>query len=93
MQTKSAPRTCNFRKQAQDRSSRTLGAISMTIWARLANRSQQRLPCVATQSFAVPFYVVASILMLGTCLMLWLGDPARRKDAETGQAAYDRGSR
>ncbi len=151
-----------------------LGAISMTIWARLANRSQQRLPYVAgalafaavalvgaaltdepimkvtclaltvsgilsfqatfwaipstiltgraaagglalivsignlggfagpfliglikdaTQSFAVPFYVVASILMLGTCLMLWLGDPARRKDADAGQAAYDRGSR
>ncbi|GFM57126.1 MFS transporter [Pseudomonas cichorii] len=151
-----------------------LGAISMTIWARLANRSQQRLPYVAgalafaavalvgaaltdepimkvtclaltvsgilsfqatfwaipstiltgraaagglalivsignlggfagpfliglikdaTQSFAVPFYVVASILMLGTCLMLWLGDPARRKDADAGQAAYDNGSR
>ncbi len=151
-----------------------LGAISMTIWARLANRSQQRLPYVAgalafaavalvgaaltdepimkvtclaltvsgilsfqatfwaipstiltgraaagglalivsignlggfagpfliglikdaTQSFAVPFYVVASILMLGTCLMLWLGDPARRKDADAGQAAYDSGSR
>ncbi|MBX8567443.1 MFS transporter [Pseudomonas cichorii] len=151
-----------------------LGAISMTIWARLANRSQQRLPYVAsalafaavalvgaaltddpiikvtclaltvsgilsfqatfwaipstiltgraaagglalivsignlggfagpfliglikdaTQSFAVPFYVVASILMLGTCLMLWLGDPARRKDADTGQAAYDSASR
>ncbi|MBX8541932.1 MFS transporter [Pseudomonas cichorii] len=151
-----------------------LGAISMTIWARLANRSQQRLPYVAsalafaavalvgaaltddpiikvtclaltvsgilsfqatfwaipstiltgraaagglalivsignlggfagpfliglikdaTQSFAVPFYVVASILMLGTCLMLWLGDPARRKDADTGQAAYDNASR
>ncbi|GFM63171.1 MFS transporter [Pseudomonas cichorii] len=151
-----------------------LGAISMTIWARLANRSQQRLPYVAgalafaavalvgaaltdepimkvtclaltvsgilsfqatfwaipstiltgraaagglalivsignlggfagpfliglikdaTQSFAVPFYVVALILMLGTCLMLWLGDPARRKDADAGQAAYDSGSR
>ncbi|MBI6856200.1 MFS transporter [Pseudomonas cichorii] len=151
-----------------------LGAISMTIWARLANRSQQRLPYVAsalafaavalvgaaltddpllkvtclaltvsgilsfqatfwaipstiltgraaagglalivsignlggfagpfliglikdaTQSFSVPFYVVASFLMLGTCLMLWLGDPARRKDTDTGQAAYDSASR
>ena len=137
-----------------------LGAISMTLWARLANRSKQRLPYVvsalafaalalvsaalidapvlkiaslacavagilcfqatfwaipstfltgraaagglalivsignlggfvgpfmiglikdATQSYSGPFYAVASILMIGTCLMLWLGDPARRK--------------
>ncbi|MDH0746869.1 MFS transporter [Pseudomonas sp. GD03842] len=137
-----------------------LGAICMTVWARLANRSKQRLPYVvsalslaavslvaagltdhpvlkvaclamavasnlsfqatfwaipstfltgraaagglalivsignlggfagpfmiglikdATQSFSVPFYAVASILMLGACLMLWLGDPAKRQ--------------
>lgn len=137
-----------------------MGAIAMTVWARLANRSQHRLPYVvsaltfaavalvgaaltndpvlkvaclamtvsgilsfqatfwaipstiltgraaagglalivsignlggfagpfliglikdATQSFSVPFYVVASIMMVGVCLMLWLGDPARHK--------------
>ncbi|SEI45580.1 MFS transporter [Pseudomonas sp. NFR16] len=33
----------------------------------------------ATQSYSGPFYAVASILMLGTCLMLWLGDPARQQ--------------
>ena len=137
-----------------------LGAISMTIWARLANRSKHRLPYVVgalafaaislvaaalidqpvlkiaslalavasilsfqatfwaipssfltgraaagglalivsignlggfvgpfmiglikdtTQSYSGPFYAVASILMLGTCLMLWLGDPAKQQ--------------
>ena len=34
----------------------------------------------ATQSYSGPFYAVASILALGTCLMLWLGDPARRQE-------------
>ena len=139
-----------------------LGAISMTLWARLANRSAHRLPyvvaaltvaamalvgaalfdqpilktaslCVAvagilsfqatfwaipstfltgraaagglamivsignlggfagpfliglikdaTQSFTVPFFAVASILLVGTCLMIWLGDPAKREPA------------
>lgn len=144
-----------------------LGAISMTIWARLANRSKHRLPYVVgalafaaislvaaalidqpvlkiaslalavasilsfqatfwaipssfltgraaagglalivsignlggfvgpfmiglikdtTQSYSGPFYAVASILMLGTCLMLWLGDPAKRQ-AQSDAAA------
>jgi len=34
----------------------------------------------ATQSYSGPFYAVASILALGTCLMLWLGDPARQQE-------------
>ncbi len=139
-----------------------LGALSMTLWARMANRSRQRLPyvvsalavaalalvsaalvndnllkiislCVAvasilsfqatfwaipstfltgraaagglamivsignlggftgpfligvikdaTQSFTLPFFAVASILLIGTCLMLWLGDPASPRNA------------
>jgi MFS family permease len=33
----------------------------------------------ATQSFAGPFCVVASVLALGVALMLWLGDPSRRE--------------
>jgi MFS family permease len=137
-----------------------LGAVTMTIWSRLANRSKQRLPYVvsalafaavslvaaalidnpvlkitslacavasilafqatfwaipstiltgraaagglalivsignlggfagpfmiglikdATQSYSGPFFAVAAILMIGTCLMLWLGDPAQRQ--------------
>ena len=137
-----------------------LGAVTMTIWSRLANRSKQRLPYVvsalafaavslmaaalidnpvlkitslafavasilafqatfwaipstiltgraaagglalivsignlggfagpfmiglikdATQSYSGPFFAVAAILMIGTCLMLWLGDPAHRQ--------------
>lgn len=137
-----------------------LGAVTMTIWSRLANRSKQRLPYVvsalafaavslvaaalidnpvlkitslacavasilafqatfwaipstiltgraaagglalivsignlggfagpfmiglikdATQSYSGPFFAVAAILMFGTCLMLWLGDPAHRQ--------------
>jgi nitrate/nitrite transporter NarK len=36
----------------------------------------------ATQSFAGPFYVVASVLALGVVLMLWLGDPSRREPAK-----------
>lgn len=139
-----------------------LGAIAMTVWARLANRSRQRLPYVAgalamaavalvgaaltehpvlkiaslciavasilsfqatfwaipstiltgraaagglamivsignlggftgpfliglikdaTHSFSLPFFAVASILLIGTCLMLWLGDPAKQQSA------------
>lgn len=142
-----------------------LGAIAMTVWARLANRAQQRLPYVvgalafaalalvgaalaedpvlkvaclagtvasilafqatfwaipstfltgraaagglalivsignlggfagpfligmikdATQSFSAPFYAVAAVLLLGTCLMLWLGDPARQQPVMSG---------
>ena len=137
-----------------------LGAVSMTLWARLANRSEHRLPYVvsalgmaavalvasaliadpimkigalciavasilsfqatfwaipssfltgraaagglamivsignlggftgpfmiglikdASNSFTLPFFAVASILMIGTCLMLWLGDPAKQQ--------------
>lgn len=137
-----------------------LGAIAMTLWARLANRSEQRLPyvvaalsmaavalvvaalvadplvkigalCVAvasilsfqatfwaipstfltgraaagglamivsignlggftgpfmigvikdaTNSFVIPFFAVAAILVVGIILMLWLGDPAKRQ--------------
>lgn len=140
-----------------------LGAIAMTLWARLANRSRQRLPYVvgalamaaaglvaaamiehpilkiaclcltvasilsfqatfwaipssfltgraaagglamivsignlggftgpfviglikdATQSYSMPFFAVAAILMVGTCLMVWLGDPARQKPVD-----------
>ncbi|KPA99378.1 MFS transporter [Pseudomonas asplenii] len=140
-----------------------LGAVSMTLWARLANRSQRRLPyvvaalalaavalvaaaltthpvlriaslCVAvasilsfqatfwaipstfltgraaagglamivsignlggftgpfliglikdaTHSFTLPFFAVASILLIGTCLMIWLGDPAKQQPAQ-----------
>lgn len=140
-----------------------LGAISMTLWARLANRSAHRLPYVAsalgmasvalvaaalianpslkigalciavasilsfqatfwaipstfltgraaagglamivsignlggftgpfligvikdaTHSFTLPFFAVASILLIGTCLMLWLGDPAKHQTAQ-----------
>lgn len=33
----------------------------------------------ATQSYSGPFFAVAAILMIGTCLMLWLGDPAHRQ--------------
>ncbi|WP_295474618.1 MFS transporter [uncultured Pseudomonas sp.] len=150
-----------------------LGALSMTLWARLANRSEHRLPYVvsalsfaavalvgaaladnsvlkvaclamtvsgilafqatfwaipstiltgraaagglalivsignlggfagpfliglikdATQSFSVPFYAVASILMLGVCLMLWLGDPARRQQPGLAQTAEEKGA-
>lgn len=137
-----------------------LGAIAMTLWARLANRSEQRLPYVvaalamaavalvvaalvadplvkigalcmavasilsfqatfwaipstfltgraaagglamivsignlggftgpfmigvikdATNSFVIPFFAVAAILVIGIILMLWLGDPAKRQ--------------
>ncbi|MFF7709183.1 MFS transporter [Pseudomonas sp. NPDC007930] len=44
----------------------------------------------ATQSFSGPFYAVAGILLLGTCLMLVLGDPARRqpKAQAEGQPAH-----
>ncbi|WP_060481863.1 MFS transporter [Pseudomonas sp. NBRC 111119] len=137
-----------------------LGAIAMTLWARLANRSEQRLPYVvaalamaavalvvaalvadplvkigalcmavasilsfqatfwaipstfltgraaagglamivsignlggftgpfmigvikdATNSFVIPFFAVAAILVVGIILMLWLGDPAKRQ--------------
>jgi cyanate permease len=136
-----------------------LGAIAMTLWARLANQSRQRLPYVvgalsmaaaglvaaaliehsvlkiaflcltvasilsfqatfwatpstfltgraagglamivsignlggftgpfmigpikdATHSYSMPFFTVAAILLVGTCLMVWLGDPARLK--------------
>lgn len=42
----------------------------------------------ATNSFSMPFFAVASILLLGTCLMLWLGDPAKRQASDgQGQAA------
>ena len=34
----------------------------------------------ATQSFTGPFYAVAGILLVGTCLMLILGDPAKRQN-------------
>jgi len=146
-----------------------LGALAMTLWARLANRSRQRLPyvisalalaamalvaaaltdqpmlkiaslCVAvasilsfqatfwaipstfltgraaagglamivsignlggftgpfliglikdaTQSFSMPFFAVASVLLIGTCLMLWLGDPAKQQaPGHQGQTA------
>lgn len=145
-----------------------LGAVSMTIWSRLANRSKQRLPYVvsalafaavslvaaalidnpvlkitslafavasilsfqatfwaipstiltgraaagglalivsignlggfagpfmiglikdATQSYSGPFFAVAAILMVGTCLMLWLGDPAHRQPKSQPAAA------
>jgi len=145
-----------------------LGAVSMTIWSRLANRSKQRLPYVvsalafaavslvaaalidnpvlkitslafavasilsfqatfwaipstiltgraaagglalivsignlggfagpfmiglikdATQSYSGPFFAVAAILMVGTCLMLWLGDPAHRQPKNQTAAA------
>jgi len=145
-----------------------LGAVSMTIWSRLANRSKQRLPYVvsalafaavslvaaalidnpvlkitslafavasilsfqatfwaipstiltgraaagglalivsignlggfagpfmiglikdATQSYSGPFFAVAAILMVGTCLMLWLGDPAHRQPKNQPAAA------
>ena len=145
-----------------------LGAVSMTIWSRLANRSKQRLPYVvsalafaavslvaaalidnpvlkitslafavasilsfqatfwaipstiltgraaagglalivsignlggfagpfmiglikdATQSYSGPFFAVAAILMVGTCLMLWLGDPAHRQPKSQTAAA------
>jgi len=145
-----------------------LGAVSMTIWSRLANRSKQRLPYVvsalafaavslvaaalidnpvlkitslafavasilsfqatfwaipstiltgraaagglalivsignlggfagpfmiglikdATQSYSGPFFAVAAILMVGTCLMLWLGDPAQRQPKNQPAAA------
>ncbi|MBK4988233.1 MFS transporter [Pseudomonas sp. S36] len=144
-----------------------LGAIAMTLWARLANRSEQRLPyvvaalsmaavalvvaalvadplvkigalCVAvasilsfqatfwaipstfltgraaagglamivsignlggftgpfmigvikdaTNSFVIPFFAVAAILVVGIILMLWLGDPAKRQ-APLGRTA------
>lgn len=144
-----------------------LGAVTMTIWSRLANRSKQRLPYVvsalafaalslvaaalidnpvlkitslacavasilafqatfwaipstiltgraaagglalivsignlggfagpfmiglikdATQSYSGPFFAVAGILAVGTCLMLWLGDPARRRPASQSTA-------
>ncbi len=140
-----------------------LGAVSMTLWARLANRSQRRLPYVvsalalaavalvaaaltthpalkiaslsvavasilsfqatfwaipstfltgraaagglamivsignlggftgpfliglikdATNSFTLPFFAVASILLIGTCLMIWLGDPAKQQPVQ-----------
>ncbi|SEI22000.1 MFS transporter [Pseudomonas asplenii] len=140
-----------------------LGALSMTLWARLANRSQHRLPYVvsalalaavalvaaaltthptlkiaslsvavasilsfqatfwaipstfltgraaagglamivsignlggftgpfliglikdATNSFTLPFFAVASILLIGTCLMIWLGDPAKQQPVQ-----------
>ena len=42
----------------------------------------------ATQSFTLPFFAVASILLIGTCLMLWLGDPAKQQTPQgQGQAA------
>jgi MFS family permease len=147
-----------------------LGAVSMTLWARLANRSKRRLPYVvsalafaaaslvaaaliddpvlkiswlaltvasilsfqatfwaipstfltgraaagglalivsignlggfagpfligiirdSTQSFSGPFYAVASILALGACLMLYLGDPARKNAKPAGQTHRD----
>ncbi|MGV6393518.1 MFS transporter [Pseudomonas caspiana] len=145
-----------------------LGAVTMTIWSRLANRSKQRLPYVvsalafaavslvaaalidnpvlkitslafavasilsfqatfwaipstiltgraaagglalivsignlggfagpfmiglikdATQSYSGPFFAVAAILMVGTCLMLWLGDPAHRQPKKQAAVA------
>lgn len=33
----------------------------------------------ATHSYSIPFFVVAAILLVGTYLMVWLGDPARLK--------------
>ncbi|MFS2199044.1 MFS transporter [Pseudomonas sp. Pseusp3] len=33
----------------------------------------------ATHSYSMPFFAVAAILLVGTCLMVWLGDPARLK--------------
>ncbi|HCV41639.1 MFS transporter [Pseudomonas vlassakiae] len=42
----------------------------------------------ATHSFTLPFFAVASILLIGTCLMLWLGDPAKQQTPQgQGQAA------
>ncbi|WP_339420504.1 MULTISPECIES: MFS transporter [unclassified Pseudomonas] len=33
----------------------------------------------ATHSYSMPFFAVAAILLVGTFLMVWLGDPARQK--------------
>ncbi|MNP73932.1 putative tartrate transporter [compost metagenome] len=40
----------------------------------------------ATHSYSMPFFAVAAILLVGTCLMVWAGDPARLKP-ENHQAA------
>ena len=40
----------------------------------------------ATNSFVIPFFAVAAILMVGIILMLWLGDPAKRQ-APLGRTA------
>ncbi|RUP92214.1 MFS transporter, partial [Corynebacterium pseudodiphtheriticum] len=32
----------------------------------------------STESYTMPFFAVAAVLLIGLCLMLWLGDPARQ---------------
>ncbi|MDO9355679.1 MAG: MFS transporter [Solirubrobacteraceae bacterium] len=36
----------------------------------------------STHSYSMPFFAVAAILLAGLCLMVWLGDPARKKQVD-----------
>ncbi|UII73557.1 MFS transporter [Pseudomonas sp. HN11] len=44
----------------------------------------------STHSYSMPFFAVAAILLTGMCLMVWLGDPARKKQIDASRLAGDR---